>query len=167
MGLRVLAGLCALLLVAGGGFYLYLRSSLPQTSGRILLNGPKAAIRIQRDDAGVPTIVAQTEDDAAFGLGFVHAQDRLFQMELMRRYAAGRLSEIFGSAALPIDKQMRVLGLYRAAEQELPLLSAAVNRALSAYAVGVNAFLSRHSGALPLEFLLLRFSPEPWREADS
>jgi penicillin amidase len=164
---RVLVAFCALLLVAGGSIYFYLRSSLPQTNGRILLNGPKAAINIQRDDAGVPTIVAQTEDDAAFGLGFVHAQDRLFQMELMRRYAAGRLSEIFGSAALPIDKQMRVLGLYRAAEQEIPLPSAAVNRALSAYAAGVNAFLTGHSGALPLEFLLLRFSPEPWREADS
>jgi penicillin G amidase len=167
VGRRVLVGLCAFVLAAGGSVYLYLRSSLPQESGRIRVNGPQTVIRIARDAVGVPTIVAQSEGDAAFGLGFVHAQDRLFQMELMRRYAAGRLSEILGPAALPIDKQMRVLGLYRAAEQEIPLLSVAVNRALSAYAAGVNAFLTRHSGALPPEFLLLRFSPKPWREADS
>ena len=167
MGCRIVAGLAALLLVAGAGVYSYLRSSLPQTNGRIVVNGLKAPIRIERDADGVPTIIAESEEDAAFGLGFVHAQDRLFQMELMRRYAAGRLAEIFGAAALPTDKQMRLLGLYRLAEQEIPLLSAPVNRAFSAYAAGVNAFLASRHGALPPEFLLLRFSPEPWREADS
>ncbi len=140
---------------------------MPQTAGRIELAGPKAAIRIARDADGVPTITAQDDEDAAFGLGFVHAQDRLFQMELMRRYAAGRLAEIFGAGALPVDKQMRVLGLYRAAEAEIPFLSPEVNRALAAYAAGVNAFLATRHGALPPEFLLLRFSPEPWQEADS
>jgi penicillin G amidase len=163
---RLLVVVAALLLLVIGGLYLYLRSSLPQTSGRIVVSGSKAAIRIERDADGVPTIVAQNDDDAAFGLGFVHAQDRLFQMELMRRYAAGRLAEIFGPTALPIDKQMRVLGLYRAAEQEIPFLSPQVNHALTAYAAGVNAFLSSRHGALPFEFLLLRFSPGPWREAD-
>ncbi len=164
---RGLAVLAALLLLAAGGLYLYLRSSLPQTGGRIVVTAPKAAVRIERDGEGVPTIIAQTDDDAAFGLGFVHAQDRLFQMELMRRYAAGRLAEVFGPTALPVDKQMRVLGLYRAAEQEIPFLSDEVKRALGAYAAGVNAFLATRHGALPPEFLLLRFAPEPWREADS
>ena len=84
------------------------------------MHGAKAAIRIARDADGVPTIIAADDDDAAFGLGFVHAQDRLFQMELMRRYAAGRLAEIFGPKAVPVDKEMRVLGLYRAAEAEIP-----------------------------------------------
>lgn len=167
VGFRILVGVAALGFVAAGGLYLYLRSSLPQTSGRIVVTGPKATIRIQRDADGVPTIIAQSDEDAAFGLGFVHAQDRLFQMELMRRYASGRLAEIFGSAALPIDRQMRVLGLYRAAQNEIPSLSAELNRALTAYAAGVNAFLSSRRGALPPEFQLLRFSPEPWREADS
>lgn len=167
MFLRVLAALTALLLILAGGFYFYLRSSLPQTEGRIVVSGLKAAIRIERDAAGVPTIIAQNDDDAAFGLGFAHAQDRLLQMELMRRYAAGRLAEIFGPSALPLDKEMRVLGLYRAAEQELPFLSVEVKRALAAYAAGVNAFLATRRGALPPEFLLLRFSPEPWQEADS
>jgi len=86
---------------------------------------------------------------------------------LQRRYAAGRLAEIFGPDAVPVDKQMRVLGLYRAAEAEIPSLSPDVNRAFEAYAAGVNAFLASRRGALPPEFLLLRFSPEPWREADS
>ena len=163
----LLAGFVALVLALAGAGYLYLRSSLPQTSGRIALHGPHAMIRIVRDADGIPTIFAQDDDDAAFGLGFVHAQDRLFQMELMRRYAAGRLAEIFGPKALPVDKMMRVLGLYRAAEAEIPFLSPEINRALRAYAAGVNAFLAAHRGALPPEFLLLHFRPEPWREADS
>jgi penicillin G amidase len=164
---RLAAGFAVLLLVLAGGLFLYLRSSLPQTDGRIEVRGQKAAIHITRDADGVPTIIAQDDDDAAFGLGFAHAQDRLFQMELERRYAAGRLAEIFGPNAVAIDKQMRVLGLYRAAEAEIPYLSPEVNRAFQAYAAGVNAFLATRHGALPSEFLLLRFSPEPWRETDS
>ncbi|HEY3908399.1 MAG TPA: penicillin acylase family protein [Stellaceae bacterium] len=164
---RLLLGFAAILLFAAGGVYLYLRSSLPQTAGRIELRGPKSVIRIARDADGIPTITAQDDDDAAFGLGFVHAQDRLFQMELQRRYAAGRLAEIFGPQAVPVDKQMRVLGLYRAAEAEIRYLSPEVNRAFRAYAAGVDAFLAQHHGALPPEFLLLHFRPEPWHEADS
>jgi penicillin amidase len=151
----------------GGGFYLYLRSALPQTEGRIVLTGPEAEIRIERDANGIPLISAQDDNDAAFGLGFVHAQDRLFQMELQRRYGAGRLSEIFGEKALAADRMMRVLGLYRAAEAEIPYLSAEMNRALAAYAAGVNAFLGSRRGALPPEFLLLGFAPEAWRPADT
>jgi penicillin amidase len=164
---RGLAGLFALLLILGGGLCLYLLSSLPQTDGRLVVAGPKAEIRIERNADGVPLIAAQDDEDAAFGLGFVHAQDRLFQMELQRRSGAGRLAEIFGREALTIDRQMRVLGLYRAAEVEIPFLSSAVRRGLEAYAAGVNAFLGSRRGALPPEFLLLRFAPEPWHPADS
>jgi penicillin G amidase len=164
---RIAAGLAALLLVLIGGLYLYLWSSLPQTAGRLVLAGPRAEIRIARDADGVPTIIAEGDADAAFGLGFVHAQDRLFQMELMRRYGAGRLAEIFGKEALPIDREMRVLGLYRAAAAELPFLSPAVGGAFAAYAAGVNAWLAARHGALPPEFLLLRLAPEPWHAADS
>src|SRR6266478_1040029 len=149
-----------LLIVLGCGFYLYLRSALPQTDGRIELAGPKAEIRVERDADGVPRIIAQNDEDLAFGLGFVHAQERLFQMELQRRYGAGRLSEIFGLQAVATDRQMRVLGLYRAAAAEIPFLSTEMNRALDAYAAGVNAFLRSRPGALPPEFLLLRFAPE-------
>jgi penicillin amidase len=161
------AGLLALLAVLGGGFYLYLRSALPQTDGRIVVAGAKAEITIERDADGVPLITALDDEDAAFGLGFVHAQERLFQMELQRRYGAGRLAEIFGPQAVATDRQMRMLGLYRAAEAEIPFLSPEMNRALDAYAAGVNAFLKSRRGALPPEFLLLGFAPEAWRPADS
>ena len=164
---RGLAGLLTLLLILGGGFYLYLLSSLPQTDGRLVVAGPKAEIRIERDADGIPLIAARDDEDAAFGLGYVHAQDRLFQMELQRRYGAGRLAEIFGQEALTSDRQMRVLGLYRAAEAEIPFLSSGVRRGLEAYAAGVNAFLASRRGALPPEFLLLRFAPELWQPADS
>src|SRR5579862_2512996 len=113
---RILTGSLLLLLVLGGGFYLYLRSSLPQVEGRIAVTGLHSEVTIARDDDGVPLITAADDEDAAFGLGFAHAQDRLFQMELMRRSGAGRLSEIFGAQALDTDRQMRVLGLYRLVE---------------------------------------------------
>jgi penicillin amidase len=164
---RILAGFSALLIVLGGGFYLYLRSALPQTDGRVVVSGPKGEIRIERDADGVPLITAQDDDDVAFGLGFVHAQERLFQMELQRRYGAGRLAEIFGLQAVATDRQMRVLGLYRAAEASIPFLSPQMSRALAAYAAGVNGFLASRRGALPPEFLLLGFAPQPWRPADS
>ena len=167
VGTRLGVGLFALLLVLGGGLYLYLLSSLPQTEGRLVVPGSRAEIRIERDADGVPVITAQDDEDAAFGLGFVHAQDRLFQMELQRRYGAGRLAEIFGRDAVATDRQTRVLGLYRAAEAEIPFLSATVRRGIEAYAAGVNAFLASRRGALPPEFLLLRFTPEPWRPADT
>jgi penicillin amidase len=124
-------------------------------------------VRIARDADGIPLITAASDPDAAFGLGFAHAQDRLFQMELQRRYGAGRLAEIFGPQALATDRQMRVLGLYRAAEAEISTLSPAVRRGLDAYAAGVNAFLAARRGALPPEFVLLGFRPDPWRPADS
>ena len=164
---RIVTGLLALLMVLAGGLYLYLRSALPQTDGRVVLAGPRAEIRIERDADGVPRIIAQNDEDLSFGLGFVHAQERLFQMELQRRYGAGRLSEIFGPQAVAVDRQMRVLGLYRAAEVEIPFLSTEMNHALDTYAAGVNAFLTSRRGALPPEFLVLGFAPEPWRPADS
>ena len=164
---RLSLGLALLIVVMAGGLYLYLRSSLPQVDGTIAVHGITGQVHIERDADGVPLITAASDEDAAFGLGFAHAQDRLFQMELQRRYAAGRLAEVFGAEALPNDRQMRVLGLYRSAEAQIPHLSPAVRRALEAYAAGVNAFLATRHGALPPEFLLLRFAPEPWRLADS
>jgi penicillin G amidase len=164
---RSLMGVLVLLLALIGGFYWYLRSSLPRLDGRIAVEGLHGRVTIARDIDGVPLITAGNDADAAFGLGFAHAQDRLFQMELMRRYGAGRLAEIFGEPALATDRQMRVLGLYRLAEAEFPLLAPPVRRGIEAYAGGVNAFLKTHTGALPPEFLLLRFAPQPWRPADS
>mgnify|MGYP001408568261 CR=1 FL=1 len=164
---RILAGLVVLVIALVGGVALYTLSSLPQVDGRLTVRGLAAAVQIARDADGVPLISGADDADVAFGLGFVHAQDRLFQMELQRRYGAGRLAEIFGDQAVPIDRQMRVLGLYRAAETAVGQLSAPVRRVLEAYSAGVNAFLAARRGALPPEFLLLRFRPEPWRPADT
>jgi penicillin G amidase len=161
------AAVLVVLVALPGGIYAYLQTSLPLLAGTIVVPGLHHAVAIARDAEGVPLITAADDDDAVFGLGFAHAQDRLFQMELMRRYGAGRLAEIFGREAVPIDKQMRILGLYRLAEAEFPHLPPAVQRGLEAYAVGVNGFLETHHGALPPEFALLRFAPALWRPADS
>src|SRR5579862_3102694 len=164
---RLLVGAAIVLLLVAFGGYLYLRSSLPQADGHIAVRGITGSVTIARDADGVPLISAGDDEDAAFGLGFAHAQDRLFQMEMMRRYGAGRLSEIFGEPTLATDRQMRVLGTYRLAEAEVSQLSAPVRRGIEAYAAGVNAFLATRQGALPPEFLLLRFSPDAWRPADT
>jgi penicillin G amidase len=153
-------------LLAGGGYFA-LRATLPTTDGRIVVAGLRANVTITRDADGVPTIAAENDDDLAFGLGYAHAQDRLFQMELQRRYGAGRLAEIFGAAAIPIDTQMRVLGFYRLAEAEFSALSPAVQSGIDAYGAGVNAYIAAHKVRLPPEFLLLRFKPEPWKPADT
>jgi penicillin G amidase len=144
-----------------------LRTSLPQTDGRIIVAGLHGEVTIARDMNGIPTITAKDDDDLAFGLGFAHAQDRLFQMEVQRRYGAGRLAEIFGQIAIPLDKQMRVLGLYQAAEAAFSKLSPPVQHGIDAYGAGVNAYLATHGLILPPEFELLRLTPEPWKPADT
>ena len=164
---RTTATLLILLVLLAGGAYLALRSSLPQADGRLAVSGLHGEVTIVRDADGVPTVTAANDDDLAFGLGFAHAQDRLFQMEVQRRYGAGRLSEIFGEAAVPVDTQMRVLGLYRSAEAAWPKLSPAVRSGIEAYCAGVNAYIAAHGLLLPPEFVMLRFKPEPWKPADT
>lgn len=164
---RILAAVLAVALVALGGSYLWLRTSLPMTVGQLTLPGLHGTVRVTRDRYGIPTIVAQEDRGAAFALGFVHAQDRLFQMDMMRRFAAGRLSEWFGRATLDSDRFVRTLGLYRAVEHQYPQLPEGLRATLESYAAGVNAYLSAHNGALPPEYYLLRAQPEPWRPADS
>jgi penicillin amidase len=118
---RILYSLLAFLLlgssIIAAWVGLWMPTSLPQTTGTVTLPGIRAPVEIVRDLDGIVTIRAQGEADAAFALGYVHAQDRLVQMEMMRRLVAGRLSEVLGSMTLSTDRSMRVLGLYRAAEQ--------------------------------------------------
>src|SRR6185312_9623726 len=165
--LYVVSGLVLLAAVVGVGGYLWLRSSLPETSGSIAVPRLGAKVEILRDGDGIVTIRAQSEADAYYALGFVHAQDRLFQMDMMRRWGAGRLSEVVGAAAADTDKFMRILGFYRLAEASLAKLPNEMRVTMEAYAAGVNAFLATRGGALPPEFALLGYSPEPWRPADS
>jgi penicillin G amidase len=165
---RSLLTLIALAFVVIAGGWLWLRSSLPETDGTIVLPGLTAAVTITRDEHGIPTIKAATDSDAALALGFVHAQDRLFQMDLMRRAAAGRLAEWFGPLALNSDKSMRTLGLYRAAQAQYPLLSPELRAVFDAYATGVNAYIATRHGALPPEYEALRIDHvEPWTAIDS
>lgn len=159
--------LLLLLVITGAGFFFWLRTSLPQTEGTAALPGLAANVSVIRDQHGIPTIRASTEADAYRALGYVHAQDRLWQMEQMRRLGAGRLSELTGPATLDYDRLMRTLGLYRLAERGVELASSGLRQALEAYSDGVNAWLETHAGALPPEFVLLRHRPEPWQAADS
>jgi penicillin amidase len=152
---------------AGIGGWLWLRTSLPQTDGTVEMPDIRSAVDIMRDADGIPHIFAANAADAYLALGYVHAQDRLWQMETMRRMGAGRLSEIFGAATLGIDRYSRTFGLYRLAEAQVARLPADERALLDAYARGVNAYLDTHRGALPPEFVLLRHEPEPWRPADS
>lgn len=164
---RILLTLLFLVAVVIAGGYLWLRSSLPQTDGTIAVQGVNAAVMITRDAHGIPTIRAQSDADAAFGLGYVEAQDRLFQMDTMRRYGEGRLSELVGAAAVDVDKSMRTLGLNHAAEAQYPLLSPELRAVFDAYAAGVNAYLATRHGALPPEYQVLQVGFEPWKPVDS
>ncbi len=163
-GIGVLLGLVAIAGIAG---WLWLRTSLPQTQGTIALDGVTANVDVMRDANGVPHIFAARAEDAFFALGYVHAQDRLWQMEMMRRLGAGRLSEIFGAPTLRLDRYSRTFGLYRLAEEQTARLRPAERTLLDAYARGVNAYLHAHAGALPPEFVLMGYTPEDWRPADS
>ena len=165
--LGALAALAGVVVVIAAGGWLYLRSSLPQTDGTVVVGGLSAPVSITRDAHGIPTIVAKTDTDAAFALGYVHAQDRLFQMDLMRRYGAGRLSEWFGAVALPADRFTRTFGFYRTAKAQYAHLSPTVRSVLDAYAAGVNAWIATRSGALPPEYAVLRVGVEAWKPADT
>jgi penicillin amidase len=168
---RVVVAVVVLALVAMGGGGLgivYLtRRAFPQTSGTIAVAGLQRPVEVIRDGWGVPHIFARSARDLFFAQGFVHAQDRLWQMELNRRTASGRLSEVFGEATLATDRFLRTIGLRRAAETHLATLSRRARDMLEAYAAGVNASIAASRGRLPIEFLILGFAPEPWTPADT
>jgi len=157
----------ALLLAAGAGaVYWWGYRPLPQTSGEIAAPLGQPA-EVVRDELGVPHIDAGSDEDLYFLQGFVTAQDRLFQMDFLRRRAAGRLAEIFGEAALANDRRAQTLGMEAAAERYARGLDGPARRIFAAYARGVNFFLERRGRRLPVEFALLRYDPRPWRIADS
>ncbi len=160
--------LVVLMLGAISALAWYRSASQPQISGKLTLAGPAAAIDIVRDANGIPHIYAQSASDAYFALGFVHAQDRLWQMELNRRIPAGRMAEILGPTALGTDRFLRSLGVRRNAEAILGNLSADTRAVLDAYAKGVNAYLANRKSPLPPEFVITGApSPAPWQAVDS
>lgn len=164
---RGLITIIAVMVIIAAGGYFYLKGTLPQTSGDISVAGLNGKVVITRDKNGVPHIKGKTLDDAIFALGFVHAQDRLWQMEMNRRIGAGRLSEILGSATVGTDKFLRTLGVYHAAERTVQDLNDETRNSLTQYAKGVNAFLSHPETRLPVEFMILGVTPEKWTMADS
>ena len=158
-----------LLLVAitGAALWVYSRQALPQLEGTLSVAGLAAEVRVERDALGIPTIKAASPLDAMFGLGFVHAQDRLWQLETHRRIASGRLAEAFGEPALETDRFLRALGVKRAAAAQWAKASPPVRAAVTAYTAGINAFLQTAMKARPPEFVVLGLQPEPWTPEDS
>ncbi|HEX6817196.1 MAG TPA: penicillin acylase family protein, partial [Ktedonobacterales bacterium] len=162
--------LVALVLVAAlgvGAGYAFVERTLPQIDGSLTVSGLGAPASVVRDSYGVPHITGASLHDVAFAQGYVTAQDRLFQMELNRRVAQGRLAEIFGAQLVDADAFLRTLNLPAAAQTELATLDGASKQELQAYADGVNAFISTHQNALPLEFSILGFAPQPWQPVDT
>jgi penicillin amidase len=167
--LRIIGFALLLLLVAALAVFLWFRqASQPVHEGRMRVPLLQQPLRIERDEHGIPHVIAASEHDAAFGLGFAHAQDRLWQMEMNRRTAAGRLAEILGGGALETDRFVRTVGIRRAAERIYSNLEPELRGLVDAYAAGVNALLAARSGPLPVEFFLTGApAPEPWTAVDS
>lgn len=148
------------------GLWWFVWRALPVTAGE--LSAPvAAAVRVGRDENGVPHIAAESLEDALFAQGFVTAQDRFFQMELVRRHVAGELAEIFGPRAVASDIEFRHLNLYEMARRLARNMRAGDRAAMAAYARGVNYYLESNLDRLPVEFRVLRYDPAPWSIADS
>jgi penicillin G amidase len=161
--------LIVLLLVVGivGYAYFAARAALPQLDGNLPVKGLSAAVKVTRDGHGVPAIEAATLEDLFLAQGYVTAQDRLWQMDIMRRFGAGELSEILGEDTLKMDREQRILGLRAAARKSLQTASARDRSYFEAYARGVNAFIESHESSLPIEFRILKYRPKPWQPEDS
>jgi len=168
---KVLLGLLVFLVVlaagVGGALVYLVRHSFPQTDGTISVPGLQAEVRVLRDEWGIPQIYAQNNHDLFFAQGYVHAQDRFWQMEFWRRIGMGRLAEILGDSALESDQFLRTMGFARVAEEEMRLMDSQTRSILQAYADGVTAYIQQRKGRLGIEFTLLgltgvKFDPEPW-----
>src|SRR4051812_24089024 len=150
---RTFCALFLVLVLVMAAVYVYLRQSLPTTNGETSVAGLGYKVDVVRDGYGIPHIYAANLNDAAYAMGYVHAQDRLWQMEINRRIGSGRLAEVLGPAALDTDRFLRTIGVRRSAEANLAILDATTSGLLTAYAAGVNTFMAT-SPVLPVEFLL-------------
>ena len=164
--LRGVGGLLALVLLAVLAAWLFLRASLAQLDGERRVAGLSAEVKVERDAAGVPLISGASRQDVAFATGFVHGQERFFQMDLLRRTAAGELAELFGPKALPADRTQRLHRFRARADATLARLPAVERALLERYAQGVNAGLDA-LGARPFEYALTGAAPRPWTAPDS
>jgi penicillin amidase len=157
-----------LLMACAVGYAYYLtHSALPQLDGQLQVAGLSGAVTVTRDTHGVPAIEASTLEDLFFAQGYVTAQDRLWKMDVMRRFAGGELSEILGEETLKLDREQKILGLRAAARKQLGTASARDRSYFEAYARGVNAYIGTHGNRLPIEFRILGYAPSPWSSEDS
>ena len=169
--LRLLVVLLLCLVIAAilfcGYLYSVARGALPQLDGELKVAGISAQVKVTRDVHGVPTIEAANFEDLFFAQGYVTAQDRLWQMDGMRRFAAGEFAEILGGNYLAHDRQQRILGLRAVAQRSLEESSPRDRSFFEAYARGVNAYVRDHSNHLPLEFRILGYKPAAWTPEDA
>jgi penicillin G amidase len=155
----------AAVLVAGG--FIYMRSSLPDYHGSFTIAGLDGPVSIVRDERAVPHIEASSMHDINFAMGWVHAQDRLWQLDKNRHLARGSLSEVVGTGAVGTDRFLRTLGIHQAAQSAWDNLDSDTRALIEAYAAGVNAYIEMRQGALPAEFLILGHQMEPWSPVDT
>ncbi len=164
--LRILIGILGVVVVLSVALVIFaryeLRKSFPPASGSMPMAGLIEEVRVRRDGYGVPHIVAMNEHDALYALGVLHAQDRLWQMDMQRRAAMGELSEVVGTPTIPFDKMFRIIGLRRTAERIEQQLPEDTRRKLQWYSDGVNAWIRQHKGNFPVEFDVLRYEPREW-----
>ncbi len=172
-GWKVFLGILVVLVVIVAVGWLYVtHNPFPKTKGKLAIPGLQAPVEVIRDDMGVPHIYASNVHDLFLAQGFVHAQDRFWQMEFWRRVGAGRLSEILGKSAINTDRFIRTVGWRRDAKKDLEALSPEAEDAMNAYSEGVNAYLKTHKGSYGLEFTVLKLTgvkldPEPWTPLDT
>ena len=165
-GRRVAVGVVALPVLVAGGAWMTLRGSLPELDGQRQSPLLSAPVTVERDDNGVPTISGASRLDVGYATGFVHGQERFFQMDLLRRNAAGELAELFGAKALPLDRAHRLHRFRARADQVLQRLTPAERTMLERYTAGINDGLNGLR-ARPFEYLLSGATPRPWTAADS
>jgi penicillin amidase len=164
---RIGVALLILVVVSAIAGVWFLRRPWSQTDGTLEVSGLQASVQVIRNDKGVPNIYAENEHDLFFAQGYVHAQDRLWQMEFFRRYGDGTLSEILGKPAIDSDRQARYFGLRRIAEKSWAEMDSDTRAMMEAYADGINAYVNTHRDRLPLEFTILSDNPEPWTPVDT
>ncbi|HSD84458.1 MAG TPA: penicillin acylase family protein, partial [Anaerolineae bacterium] len=165
--IRIGLGLLVLLIILTAVAAWVVRRAWPETSGTLQVSGLSAPVEISRDRWGVPQIYAQNEHDLFFAQGYVHAQDRLWQMEMNRRLGSGTLGEVLGRLGGRIDRTWRLYGLRRVAEQSWAEMAGDSRAILEAYAEGVNAYVNTHRDRLPVEFIILGVDPKPWTPVDT
>ncbi len=159
--------LVSVLIVGSIISYYMLKKSLPNYNDELKVSFIKNKIEIYRDENAIPLIEAANDEDVAFAIGYLHAQERLFQMDIARRAGEGRLSEIFGSKLIPIDKMFRTMEIYKIAKASFPKLNSLSQKVLIAYSKGVNEFIKNSKGKYQVEFDILGYDPELWKPEHS